>query len=91
MTYIYPGGKVPVLSGIDLTLMPGEKIALLGRSGSGKSTLASLIRGDLEPTSGKIKLNQVPVKAFGDEIARYIGVIQQTPYLLIQRSLIIFV
>lgn len=81
MTYIYPGGKVPVLSGIDLTLMPGEKIALLGRSGSGKSTLASLIRGDLEPTSGQIKLNQVPVKAFGDEIARYIGVIQQTPYL----------
>ena len=81
VSYTYPGGKEPVLAGIELTLMPGEKLALLGRSGSGKSTLASLIRGDLAPTAGQIELNQVPVKDFGDEIARYIGVIHQTPYL----------
>ena len=70
-----------VLSGINLTVQSGEKLALLGRSGSGKSTLASLIRGDLKPTNGSIKLNQVPTFEFGDQIADYIGVINQSPYL----------
>ncbi|WP_445449863.1 amino acid ABC transporter ATP-binding/permease protein, partial [Enterococcus faecalis] len=70
-----------VLSGIDLTLQPGEKIAILGRSGSGKSTLANLIRGDLKATEGKITLNGEETYAFGDAISNYLGVIHQTPYL----------
>jgi ATP-binding cassette subfamily C protein CydC len=79
--YHYPDGHKQVLSGIDLTLQPGEKIAILGRSGSGKSTLANLIRGDLKATEGKITLNGEETYAFGDAISNYLGVIHQTPYL----------
>lgn len=79
--YHYPDSHKQVLSGIDLTLQPGEKIAILGRSGSGKSTLANLIRGDLKATEGKITLNGEETYAFGDAISNYLGVIHQTPYL----------
>lgn len=79
--FTYAQTSPEVLSGINLTIQSGEKLALLGRSGSGKSTLASLIRGDLKPTNGSIKLNQVPTFEFGDQIADYIGVINQSPYL----------
>lgn len=79
--FTYPQTTRDVLAGISLELQPGEKLALLGRSGSGKSTLASLIRGDLAPTKGSIKLNGVDTKQFGDQIANYIGVINQAPYL----------
>ncbi|HCM87550.1 MULTISPECIES: thiol reductant ABC exporter subunit CydC [Enterococcus] len=79
--YHYPESTKKVLSGIDLTLHPGEKIAILGRSGSGKSTLANLIRGDLRATEGTITLNGEETYKFGDDISNYLGVIHQTPYL----------
>ena len=79
--YHYPESRKNVLSGIDLILNPGEKIAILGRSGSGKSTLANLIRGDLRATEGAITLNEEDTYKFGDDISKYIGVIHQTPYL----------
>lgn len=79
--YHYPESAKKVLSGIDLTLHPGEKIAILGRSGSGKSTLANLIRGDLRATEGAITLNGEETYKFGDDISSYLGVIHQTPYL----------
>ncbi|MEG0373475.1 MAG: thiol reductant ABC exporter subunit CydC, partial [Enterococcus sp.] len=81
VSYYYPDSPKEVLAGIDLTLKPGEKIAILGRSGSGKSTLANLIRGDLRTTKGKITLNGVETYRFQDDISNYLGVIHQTPYL----------
>ncbi len=49
-----PGERLTVLDGIDLTIMPGESIAILGASGSGKTTLLHLL-GTLDaPTSGEI-------------------------------------
>lgn len=79
--YRYPNSPKEVLAGIDLQLVPGAKIAILGRSGSGKSTLANLIRGDLKATKGKITLNNIETDQFGDAISQYLGVIHQTPYL----------
>ena len=70
-----------VLDRLDLTIEPGEKIAILGKSGSGKSTLASLIRGDLKPQNGLLTLGDVPTYQFGDAMSHYISVIQQAPYL----------
>lgn len=44
-----------ILKGVDLTLMPGERVALMGRNGAGKSTLLRHAAGLWEPTRGKIE------------------------------------
>lgn len=79
--YTYPKTDKEILKGIDLTIHPGEKIAILGRSGSGKTTLASLLRGDRQPSAGSVTLNGVPTSQFGDQMSNYLGVMNQAPYL----------
>jgi len=46
-------GETPLLSNLNLQLMPGERIGLLGHNGAGKSTLIKLLAGELKPLSGK--------------------------------------
>lgn len=52
-------GEKAILNHIDLTINPGESVALLGPSGSGKSTLVNLLTGLLKPTKGHVFLNDV--------------------------------
>ena len=59
LSHAYAPGR-PVLHGIDLTLRPGEHVALVGESGAGKSTLAALIAGIHQPTSGTVQLSTEP-------------------------------
>lgn len=47
-------GERVILDHINLTVMPGEKVGILGRNGSGKSTLIRLISGAEQPTSGSV-------------------------------------
>lgn len=77
----YEGAHSDVLNGLDLEIPFGQKVAVLGRSGAGKSTLAGLIRGDLAPQQGEATLGGVACSALGDDMARYLGVIQQRTYL----------
>jgi len=46
-------GSTELLEGAELTLAPGEKIALVGRNGSGKSTLLKIAAGEIEPDGGR--------------------------------------
>lgn len=56
------GSKLPVIDGIDLSVAPGEFVALLGPSGCGKSTLLRLIAGLEPPSSGAIFADGVPIE-----------------------------
>lgn len=56
--FAYPGGP-PVLDGVNFTLNPGERVAIIGASGSGKSTLISLLLRLYDPQSGKITFDGV--------------------------------
>lgn len=81
LSYHYPDAVKQVLNDLNLSIDSGQKLAILGRSGSGKTTLAKLLRGDLQPSTGSLKLNNVDVKELGESVSEYIGVIHQTPYL----------
>ncbi|MFJ2645759.1 ABC transporter ATP-binding protein [Streptomyces sp. NPDC087420] len=57
MGYRYPEAAEPSVRGFDLTVRPGETIALVGASGAGKSTLLNLLIGFIRPTEGRILLD----------------------------------
>lgn len=51
--YTYPGGEHPIFSHVDLRVMRGDKIAIVGYNGMGKTTLLRLLAGVRQPTEGK--------------------------------------
>ncbi|GAA2113888.1 ABC transporter ATP-binding protein [Kitasatospora saccharophila] len=53
----YHGADAPSVTGFDLSVRPGETIALVGASGAGKSTVLNLVIGFLRPTEGRILLD----------------------------------
>ncbi|WP_130512960.1 ABC transporter ATP-binding protein [Krasilnikovia cinnamomea] len=58
--YAYDGGP-DVLRGVDLTVRPGERLAVVGVSGAGKSTLVRLLAGVDRPRAGTVTVGGVPV------------------------------
>ncbi|MCQ8877403.1 type I secretion system permease/ATPase [Pseudoalteromonas shioyasakiensis] len=67
------------LSGINITIKAGEKVAILGRNGSGKSTLEKLILGLYEPTSGSISIDNSDIHQIDPaELRHNIGYVPQT-------------
>ncbi|WP_420903347.1 ABC transporter ATP-binding protein [Streptomyces boncukensis] len=56
LSHAYEPGR-PVLHGVDLTLAPGERVALVGPTGAGKTTLGKLVAGVHEPTAGSVDLS----------------------------------
>jgi ATP-binding cassette subfamily C protein CydD len=82
VTYSYPESDRPALKGLNLTLPAHTCTALVGRSGAGKSTLVNLLLRFMDPQSGCITVNGIPITEMSVETWReYIALVPQRPYL----------
>ncbi len=75
-----PGEEV--LRGLDLTVKPGQKIAIVGATGSGKTTVVNLLMRFYEPDSGEITVDGIPIKDLPKKALRHaIGIVLQDTVL----------
>ncbi|MBJ7903467.1 energy-coupling factor ABC transporter ATP-binding protein [Streptomyces sp. DSM 110735] len=73
-------GRIRALSGVDLTVRPGETVALMGRNGAGKSTLLGSLVGLVEPTAGAVRVGgAVPHRITPRELVQKVGLVPQEP------------
>jgi ABC-type sugar transport system ATPase subunit len=79
-----PAARVEILKGVDLTVHPGEILALMGENGAGKSTLLKILSGDYQPDTGTVTRDGETL-AFGsprDARTAGIRVIYQEPEII---------
>lgn len=79
VSFRYPKADKDTLSHINLTVHPGEKLAIVGLNGAGKTTLVKLVCGFLDPTEGRILLNGEDIRNFNrnDYYALFSAVFQE--------------
>nr|WP_107906826.1 ABC transporter ATP-binding protein [Streptomyces chartreusis] len=71
---------IRALRHIDLTVTPGETVALMGRNGAGKSTLLNTLVGLVEPTTGSVAVGgTVPHRTPPRDLVRRVGLVPQEP------------
>jgi ABC-type multidrug transport system fused ATPase/permease subunit len=74
--------EIELLSQINLEIIGGEKIGIVGRSGSGKTTLINTLYRIMEPTEGQILIDNIDIRNVGlHQLRRKLSVIPQTPYI----------
>jgi ABC-type multidrug transport system fused ATPase/permease subunit len=82
VSYAYPGGP-PVLRNINLTIEPGQRLAVVGPSGAGKSTLLGLVCRFHRPTEGRVLLDGHDINHVRrSSLMRHVGVCLQDTLLL---------
>jgi ATP-binding cassette subfamily B protein len=82
MDFSYSGSSGNALSGITLTVEPGETVALVGQTGAGKSTLVKLIARFYDATGGQVLVDRTDVRDYDLVSYRHqLGVVPQESYL----------
>ena len=80
--FSYDDGSPEVLHGVDLTVQPGETVAIVGPSGGGKSTLCQLVPRFYDPDSGTVSVDGHDVRRLTQHsLRRSIGIVQQDVFL----------
>ena len=80
--FSYPGSPRPALDEVDLTISPGETVALVGETGAGKSTLVKLVARFYDVTAGAVLVDGVDVREYDlGSYRKRLGVVPQEPYL----------
>lgn len=78
VSYTYAGAEKPVIENVNMTLHPGETIALVGHNGAGKTTLIKLLFRLYDPTEGEILLDGVNIKEYAvEEYRKLFGAVFQ--------------
>ena len=82
VTFTYDDTNITALKNINLTVNPGETLAILGNTGSGKSTIIELISRLYDTTKGTILLDDKPIEQGNlNDIRSQIGFVPQDPFL----------
>ncbi|MFC5909540.1 ABC transporter ATP-binding protein [Streptacidiphilus monticola] len=80
--FAYADAPAPVLQGFDLTLRPGETVALVGASGSGKSTVGMLVPRFYDATAGAVRVHGHDVRDLTlDSLRAVIGIVPEDSFL----------
>ncbi|WP_051223709.1 ABC transporter ATP-binding protein [Conexibacter woesei] len=80
--FAYPGAAEAVLDGVDLTVAPGEVVAVCGATGAGKSTLLGLLPRFYDPDAGAVLLGGHDLRDLAlDDVRGAVGVVTQRPIL----------
>jgi thiol reductant ABC exporter CydD subunit len=78
----YPGREHPAIDGLDLTVEPGETVAVVGPSGSGKSTLLAVLLGFVIPEGGTVEVGGVRLDDLDPDLwRRQVAWVPQRPHL----------
>ena len=79
VSFKYPGAEEYTLENINLTIHPGEKLAVVGVNGAGKTTLVKLICGFFDPTEGRVLLDGKDIREYNrqDYYAMFAAVFQK--------------
>ncbi|ASR38533.1 hypothetical protein BAY61_30025 [Prauserella marina] len=82
VTFRWGPDAEPIVEGLSLDLVPGDRLTVVGESGLGKSTFAALLTGQLEPQRGRVLLGGEPVSRIAPaERHRIVGYLPSEPYL----------
>jgi len=82
VSFAYPGADHLTLDHVSFTVAAGETIVLLGPSGVGKTTVLDLLHGRLQPSAGKITINNTPLVDLDPEMwFRNITSVPQNPFM----------
>ena len=80
--FAYPNTGIEIMHGVDLTVEPGETVALVGETGAGKSTIVKLVARFYDVTSGEVLIDGTPITELDLRVyRRRLGYVPQEPFL----------